>query len=259
MAETLTIDTTPDTEVVGELSAEEQDSLEVGEKLASEEAQLLAGKFKDAEELEKAYIELQGKLGKPKEETAEDSEELEIEPEGKKEEETEEPASDFLDRLWDEAQDSKYTDKTMQELEKMDPKELAKMHLKYRAENQRPGVTDEQVGQLKEVAGGEKAYSDMINWAGTNLQKEEIDLFDDVMETGDAASCFFAIQALKYRYDDASGVEGKMLTGKAPSTKGDQFKSQAQVIEAMNDPRYETDPAFRKEVADKLERSNVQF
>jgi hypothetical protein len=50
-----------------------------------------------------------------------------------------------------------------------------------------------------------------------------------------------------------------MLTGKAPSTKGDQFKSQAQVIEAMNDPRYEKDPAYRKEVADKLERSNLQF
>ena len=48
MAETLTIDTTPDTEVVGELSAEEQDSLEVGEKLATEEASLLAGKYKDA-------------------------------------------------------------------------------------------------------------------------------------------------------------------------------------------------------------------
>ena len=258
MAETLTIDTTPDTEVVGQLSADEQDSLEVGEQLAAEEAQLLAGKFKDAEELEKAYIELQGKLGKPKEETAEDSEELEIEPEGKKEE-SDETDSDFLDRLWDEAQTSEYTDKTMQELAKMDIRELAKMHLQYRAENQSQGVTDKEVGQLKEVAGGEKGYTDMVSWAETNLQKEEIDMYDNVMENGDAAACFFAIQSLKYRYDDASGVEGKMLTGKAPSTKGDQFKSQAQVIEAMNDPRYENDPAFRKEVADKLERSDVQF
>ena len=50
-----------------------------------------------------------------------------------------------------------------------------------------------------------------------------------------------------------------MLTGKAPSTTKDQFKSQAQLIEAMNDPRYDNDPAFRKEIADKLERSDVQF
>ncbi len=258
MAEVLTIDTTPETEVVGELSAEEQDSLEVGEKLAAEEASLLAGKFKDAEELEKAYIELQGKLGQPKEETAEDSEELEIEPEGKKEE-TDEPDSDFLDRLWDEAQTSKYTDETMQELSKMDPRDLAKMHLKYRSENQTTGVSEKEAGQLRDVAGGEKGYNEMIGWAEKNLEASEISLYDSVMESGNAAACFFAIQALKYRFDDASGVEGKMLTGKAPSNKGNQFKSQAQVIEAMNDPRYETDPAFRKEVADKLERSDVQF
>ena len=256
MAETLTIDTTPETEVVGELSAEEQDSLEAGEKLAAEEASLLAGKFKDAEELEKAYIELQGKLGAPKEEKEDTSQELEIEKESK-EEEVKEADPDFLDRLWEEAQ-SEYTDATMQELSKMDPKELAQMHLQYRSENQK-GVTEKEVSQLKTVAGGDKQYTEMLDWAQGNLQKEEIDMYDQVMETGDASACFFAIQALKYRFDDASGVEGKMLTGKAPSTKGDQFKSQAQVIEAMNDPRYETDPAFRKEVADKLERSDVQF
>ena len=147
----------------------------------------------------------------------------------------------------------------MQELAKMDPRDLAKMHLKYRSENQRQGVTDEEVGQLKEVAGGESGYTDMMSWAKNNLQKEEIDMYDDVMENGNATACFFAIQALKYRYDDASGVEGKMLTGKAPSNKGNQFQSQAQVVEAMNDPKYDNDPAYRREVMEKLERSNLQF
>ena len=60
MAETLTVDTTPESEV---LSADEQDSLEVGEKLVAEQEGLLAGKYKNAEELESAYIELQKKLG----------------------------------------------------------------------------------------------------------------------------------------------------------------------------------------------------
>ena len=125
MAETLTIDTTPDTEVVGQLSADEQESLEIGEKMQAEEASLLAGKFKDAEELEKAYIELQGKLGAPKEEKEDTSQELEIE---KEEEEVKEADPDFLDRLWEEAQ-NEVTDKTLQELSNMDPKELAQMHL----------------------------------------------------------------------------------------------------------------------------------
>ena len=48
MAETLTVDPTPDAEVVGQpegvdLTAEEQDSLAVGEKLVSEQENLLAG------------------------------------------------------------------------------------------------------------------------------------------------------------------------------------------------------------------------
>jgi len=250
MAETLTVDTSPDTEV---LTADEQDSLAVGEKMVAEQENLLAGKYKDAQELEKAYIELQGKLGEPKEEKEETTEELEIEKEG-----TKEPDSDFLSRLWDESQ-SEFTDATMKELSSMDPKDLAKMHLDYRAVNQQPQITDKQVEQLKQVAGGEKDYSTMMDWAKQSLEKREIDMFDSVMEKGDPTACFFAIQSLKYRFDDASGVEGEMLTGKAPSTRGDQFKSQAQVVEAMNDPKYDNDPAYRQEIMEKLERSNVQF
>ena len=76
---TLTYDPTEQGE--GELSTEEKESLEVGEKLAEQQEQMLAGKFKNAEELEQGYIELQKKLGEPKE-TAE--------PEAKEEEKPEE-------------------------------------------------------------------------------------------------------------------------------------------------------------------------
>ena len=253
MAETLTLDTTPDTEV---LTPDEQDSLKVGEALVAEQENLLAGKYKDAQELEKAYIELQSKLGEQKEEKEEPTQELEIEKESK-EEEAKESDPNFLDRLWEEAQDE-FTDATMQELSKMNPQDIAQMHLKYRSENQK-GVTEEQVGQLKDVAGGPEKYTEMLDWAKSNLQKGEIDMYDQVMENGDATACFFAIQALKYRFDDASGVEGNMLTGKAPSIQGDQFKSNAQLVEAMSNPKYDNDPAYRKEVMEKLERSNIQF
>ena len=252
MAETLTVDTTPDTEV---LTADEQDSLEVGEKMMEAQDNLLAGKYKDARELEKAYIELQGKLGEQKEEKEEPTQELEIE---KEEEKSEEPDVSFLDRLWDEAQ-NEFTDETIQELKGMNPQDLAKMHLDYRSKNQQPQITDAQVKQLKDVAGGESEYQSMMSWASDNLQKNEVDMYDRVMENGDPTACYFAIQALKYRFDDASGVEGEMLTGKAPTNKGDQFKSQAQVVEAMNDPKYDNDPAYRREVMEKLERSDIKF
>ena len=254
MAETLTIDNTPQTEVVGELSAEEQDSLAVGEKLASEEASLLAGKFKDAEELEKAYIELQGKLGKDEGETPE------VEATDEPEAEDEAPTtSDILDRLWDQAKAESFQEDTIKELEKMSPADLAQMHLEFRANNMTDSITDQQVEQLKDLAGGDRGYETMMSWAQNSLNKNEIDMYDAVMERGDPLACFFAVQSMKYRYDDESGTEGRMLTGKAASNEGSKFNSQAQVIEAMNDPRYDKDPAFRKEVADKLERSDVQF
>ena len=50
-----------------------------------------------------------------------------------------------------------------------------------------------------------------------------------------------------------------MLSGKPPKATGDVFKSQAQVVEAMSDSRYDKDPAYRQEVMEKLERSNIQF
>ena len=85
-------------------------------------------------------------------------------------------------------------------------------------------------------------------------------MYDKVMDKGDPLACYFAVQALKYRYDDASGTEGQMLTGKAPtSTKGDTFRSQAEVVRAMKDPKYENDPAYRSDVYSKLERSNLEF
>ena len=252
MAETLTVDTTPETEV---LTADEQDSLQVGEQMQADQENLLAGKYKDAQELEKAYIELQSKLGESNEEKEEPTQELEIE---KEEENTEEPDVSFLDRLWDESQ-NEFTRETIQELEKMNPTDLAKMHLAYRSKTQQPQITDTQVKQLKDIAGGENEYKGMMSWAQNNLQKNEIDMYDKVMEGGDPLACYFAVQALKYRYDDASGTEGQMLTGKAPSNKGDVYRSQAEVVRAMSDPKYDNDPAYRQDVYNKLERSKLEF
>ena len=241
----------------GEFTPEEQENIKVGEALEEQQTELLAGKFKDAEDLEKGYLELQKKLGEPKEESSEPEEPKAEEEEPEKKEE--EPETAFLDKLWDEAVNDKYTDETIEQLNKMDPKDIAEMHLKYRAETEVQPMSEEIVGKLKGVAGGDEDYSSMVGWAKENLQEGEIEMYDKVMEKGDPVACYFAVQALKYRYDDASGVEGKMLTGKAPSNKGDVFRSQAEVVRAMNDPKYDNDPAYRQDIYNKLERSKLEF
>lgn len=253
---TLTVDPTEYQE--GEFSQEELDSLQVGEALQQEQEQLLAGKFRDAEDLEQAYIELQRKLGNPEDR---DQQEVEVE-----EDQPDDPQEDvdlsFLDRLWLESQDE-YSEETLQALQDMDPADLAQMYLEYRAQaeetSQVAPLSEDDVGQLKAVVGGDENYSAMMSWASQALNEQEITMYDTVMEKGDPLACFFAVQALKSRFLDANGYDGQLLQGTAPSASQDVFRSQAELVRAMSDPRYDNDPAYRMDIADKLERSNIQF
>jgi hypothetical protein len=67
------------------------------------------------------------------------------------------------------------------------------------------------------------------------------------------------VSGLKAEYDNANGVEGRMVTGKATTNSGDTFRSQQELVAAMNDPRYDNDPAYRQDVIQKLDRSDLEF
>ena len=251
----------PNEQAEGELNAEEQEALEVGEKLAEQQGELLAGKFKDAEALEQGYIELQKKLGSQEKTTEEEVTETKDEKVEEKEEEK--PDTAFLDTLWEEAQGEKFTQETLSKLEGMKPQDIAQMYLDYRSDvKEAPTAqqfTEENVSELKSIAGGEEGYSEMMNWAKSNLKKGEVEMYDQVMDQGNPLAAFFAVQALAYRFNDAKGYDGEMLQGKAARSEGDVFKSQAQVVKAMSDPQYDKDPAYRQAIYDKLERSNLEF
>jgi hypothetical protein len=239
-----------------EFTAEEQENIAVGEQLEQQEQALLAGKFKDAEDLEKAYIELQSKLGKPQEE----QEEPQQEPQQEQQEEPTEEQEDFLNQLWEESQTNEYSEDTINRLRNMNPAELAKMYLDERSSSPNvPRIDEKGAADLRQTVGGDNAYSNMINWARQNLTDQESDMFNSVMETGNPNSMFFAIQALNARYSNSTGFEGEMITGKGTSEKVDAYQSQAEVVRAMSDERYDLDPAYRAQVAQKLERSNLEF
>jgi len=241
----------------GELTAEEQDSLAIGEQALSAQEDLLAGKFRDAEELEQAYMELQKKF------SSRDPEPEEPTTDEEPTEEVEEDSLDttFLDTLWEESQ-GEFSQETLEKLGKMDPSDLAQMYLDYRSQQGEPETQElsaENVSALQNMVGGEQQYADMLSWASQNMTEQEIDMYDAVMDRGDPTACFFAVQALAYRFQDAIGVDGQLLTGTTASEKADVFRSQAEVVRAMADPRYDTDPAYRQDVYAKLERSNLDY
>ena len=243
-----------------ELTPDEQESLAIGEEMAAQQENLLAGKYKNAQELEKAYKELESKIGTQNEPTQEvvESKEPEV-----KEEKTEVETS-FLESLWDESQkEADFKQETLDKLKEMNPTNLAQEYLNYRAGNQPPeprSLYEEDVKTLHNVTGGAKGYNDMVKWASSNIDQSEREMFDAVIDSGDPQAAYFAVQAMNYRYNDAQGVDAPLLTGKAATPKAPGYKSQAALVAAMSDPKYDSDPAYRQDVIAKLERSdNLQF
>ncbi len=215
MAETFTMNETPANPEV--LNSDEKDSLAVAESLEGGEQPLLAGKFKDPQALEQAYVELQKKLGEPRNEVQSTEDESESTAPAEEEETSSESEADV------------------------------------------ETLSEAQAQELMSMVGGDKAYQSMLSWAGDNFSKEEVEMYDGVMESGNPNAIFFAVQALQARYNDAVGSDGQLLTGRGAQNTDDSFKSQAELVAAMSDPRYDRDPAYRADLMRRLENSDVEF
>ena len=265
MAETFTSDNTTESEV---LSAEEQDSLAVGEQLTEAQDKLLAGKYKNAEDLEAAYLSLQQKLGKEEEVDYESSDEGYEEEEGADEEVSENaPAISLINEASDEyyANDGTLSEETISKFSEMSSQDLVEAYMEMYESGQvgqaSQGVemSEAQVNSVMNAAGGEANYNEIVEWAAGNLPDRQIDAFDSVVDSGNPAAIGIAFQGLQSAYQEANGYEGRMLQGKAPSSSGDVYRSQAELVAAMGDPRYDTDPAYRADVIEKLEQSDLNF
>jgi len=265
MPEQNTFTTTDAAETVSSdqnLTPDEQDSLAVGEKLQTEQGELLAGKYKNAEELEKAYNELQQKLGdRDSEEEGEegDTEETPDEP-------TSSPAVSLINdasaEYWENGET--LTPETIEKFSSMSSRDLVDAYMEItknnpQAVNSQPvDISDAEVNQIQNSVGGEGKYNDLVNWASNNLQTNEIQAFDNIINSGNSTAIQLAVAGLKSRYENANGYEGRMLTGNsAPSS--DAFRSQQELVAAMGDPRYDNDPAYRQDVIEKLDRSDLNF
>ena len=250
-------DQQPETEV---LSEEEQDSLKVGEELVAEQENLLAGKYKSAEELEKAYKELEAKLGEKPEQA---------EPEPEPEPTTLSDNANIITSASDEyyQNDGKLSPETLQKFSNMSSQDLVNAYLEVTKSpdwqaappSEVADISDAQINQVKNSAGGEAAYQNMVQWAGANLDAKSIEAFDQIINTGSLDAINFAVKGLKSQYDAANGVEGTMVQGKAAPNRGDVFRSQAELVAAMSDRRYDNDPAYRQDVIEKLDRSDLSF
>ena len=263
-----------------EFNEDEQDSLKVGEELAQKQA-VFADKFQTPEELEKAYLELQQKMGAQGGET-----EAQAEPEAEEAQpynedgtvDYEQVKTDYGDELSSvfetngidpyEMSDYFYDHEgqlSEDHYNKLDQagfnRDVVDSYLRGLDESTQPAqdLSDQEVAAVKNTVGGEAQYDAMVQWAGQNLPAEYVQGFDNLVNSGNVPAIQMAVAGLRGLYEANVGSEGNMITGKAPTNTGSVFRSQAEVVQAMNDPRYDKDPAFRQDVFDRLERSNINF
>jgi len=235
-----------------ELNADEQESLAIGEEMQAADDQLLAGKYKSVQDLEKGYLEAQKMLG----DRSAEQETVEEEP-------SEYSSTDYLNAAASEyGEKGELSEETMNQLTSMSSEELIAAYINTQTTHQQPqGVelSDRQVQSIKQTVGGDEQYDALVGWAGENLDSSSIDAFDSLVESGNAKAIELAVAGLYSMYEAQNGSDGQMISGKAPTSNGETFRSQAEVVEAMSDPRYDRDPAYRDEVIAKLERSNDVF
>ena len=260
MTEKLTYDPTPAD--APEFTEDEQDSLAVAEKLGQQESELYAGKYQSAEELEEAYINLQKKLGTSDDDDVEDT--------TLDEDEYPDEVVEGVDLIQTASEeyfenDGQLSAETMERFTEMSSSELVEAYMAIRERNpdvdagtSSPDLTDAEMNQVYNSAGGEAEYNNLTSWAAQNLSETKLDAFNDMIDRGNATAIQIAVSGLRAEYEAQEGYEGRMLTGK--SARGaDAFRSQAEVVQAMSDPRYDRDEAYRQDVYDKLERSDIQF
>ena len=236
-----------------ELNADEQESLAIGEEMQAADDQLLAGKYKSVQELEKGYLEAQKMLGdRPAEQETVDEEPAEY------------SSTDYLNAAASEyGENGELSEETMNQLTAMSSEELIAAYINTQSNQQQQAqgveLSDRQVQSIKQTVGGDEQYDALVGWAGENLDSSSIDAFDSLVESGNAKAIELAVAGLYSMYEAQNGSDGQMITGKAPASRGDRFRSQAEVVAAMSDGRYDNDPAYRQEIIEKLERSDNFF
>jgi len=254
---------------VSETPPMSQQDLETLAKNETDENGLILGKFKSVEDLAASYKELEGKLGQVTEEDQPSSEE-----------ETETTDSEFNAEEY-------YGDGLASVLEEVgiDPQEISERFYNddgiseddyaklgeagfsrqiidtyldgLRGGGQSEDIASNQIQGIKDSVGGDDSYGQMVSWAMENLPAEEVNAFNKLTDVGDGPAIKLAVQGIYSQYNNAMGIEPDLYSGRPAGNSATPFRTTAEVVTAMSDPRWEKDSAYTENVKSRLAGSNV--
>ena len=233
---------------------------------------LYAGKFKSVEDLANSYKELEGKLGSI--EQTQETEEVETSEETEQQEfnaqdyygeglasvleevgiDPQEISQRFVDN--DSISDDDYS--------RLEDAGFSKQVVDTYLDGLRGvGAADADeipadiIKGIKDSVGGDETYGQMQSWAEQNLSDEEGVAFNNLMDTGDAATIQLAVEGLYSRYSKSMGVEPNLYTGRPAASGPTPYRSTAEVVAAMSDQRYGKDVTYTEDVQRRLGGSDV--
>lgn len=243
--------------------------------------QLLAGKYKSQEDLEKGTLELLKKQypnleefyksletnqGKPEE--AAPKPEAETPPTEPSDEKPREEAKNLLEQSGLKIEDfeqefmdnGELSDESYTKLQQVLPKQVVDSYIAGQK-----ALADKTVTELVGVVGGQEAFEEMTKWAAENLSQEEIQYFNKAVKSNDMTQAKWAISGLQSRYQSTTGKTPGQTVQKPDLVQGQSasqgtvsgYQSKAEMVKDMQDTRYASDPAFRQQVENKLARTTV--
>tara|TARA_R100000781_G_scaffold108163_1_gene72633 strand:- start:59 stop:718 length:660 start_codon:yes stop_codon:yes gene_type:complete len=118
-------------------------------------------------------------------------------------------------------------------------------------------LSEQEEGVILEIIGGEEGLDAMADWATQNLDQDEIQAYNQEVNSGDFTRARNALQSMFFAMQQAQGQEPELMGGRISANSGDVFRSVQEVEAAMNDPRYLNDTAYTKDVEEKMSRSDV--
>ena len=220
--------------IQADVSGKSEDApVEQTQNVQSDRPEWLPEKFKSAEELAKSYTELEKSFSEKSQATAND-----------------------LNPFFDE-----YSEKgelTQDSYNKLNGMGLSKDVV----DNYISGMkaqTDLQVTRIQNEVGGESNYNNMVKWAQDNLSEAEVNAFNKTIDSGNNEEAILAVKGVNARYKATQTQQTNqpsLIKGQAAAPR-EVFRSTAEVVKAINDPRYAEDAAYRKDVENKIKRSEI--
>lgn len=216
---------------------------------APQSEQLILGKFKTQDDLANAYKELEKKLGTKPAETPNPAPQGEQTPPVQPTPQNQSAEIDFNSLETEFATNGKLSDESYALLEKSGIKRAAAD--KY-IEGRRAYVAQQENAILADV-GGKEGYSKLVEWAAAGgMTPQEVEAYNAAMDSGDTNQIKLAVSGLKAKHTASFGVEPNLVQGARGSSEVG-FRSTAEMMAAISDPRYEVDSAYRADVERRIE------